>query len=260
MKIGISTACFYPYINTEDTLDIMKELGFDLCEVFLEAESEMNESFCYKFKNKAEKLGIKTYSIHAFNAAFEPFLFDRYKRRREEMEQKFIKICKAGSLLNAEFYTFHGITSVMNNGEIDVISDNISHLCDLAQNCSINLSQENVSWCRSSDPEYLSQIKLKNPDKLFYTLDIKQAVRAGRIPEEYLNVFQEKLSTIHINDVSEKSACLLPGKGTMNLKNIIETTIKLNPNAPFIIEVYRENYKDYKELGAAKEYLKKLEN
>lgn len=35
MKLGMSTACFYPDILTEDTISIIKQVGFDICEVFL---------------------------------------------------------------------------------------------------------------------------------------------------------------------------------------------------------------------------------
>ena len=63
MKVGISTACFYPDVNTEDTLDIIKDYGFDICEVFLEAQCEMEEKYCEKLREKAEKLNLEIYSV-----------------------------------------------------------------------------------------------------------------------------------------------------------------------------------------------------
>jgi sugar phosphate isomerase/epimerase len=255
MRVGISTACFYPYINTEDTLEIIKELGFDLCEVFLEAVSETNEKFCYKLKNKAEKLGISIHSVHAFNATFEPFLFDRYERRRKEMEMRFTEVCKAGNIFGAKFYTFHGITSTMPNTNLDEIGDGMNRLCEIANNYNIGLSQENVSWCKSGDLEYLKELNRKIGKELRFTLDVKQAVRRNQSPIDYLEIYKDRLSTVHINDASLEATCLLPGHGNMNLKGIIDNVTKLNPDIPYIIEVYRENFVTYEQLKASKEYL-----
>jgi sugar phosphate isomerase/epimerase len=258
MRVGISTACFYPYVNTEDTLDIIKDLGFNLCEVFMEAESEMNQSFCYDLRNKAEKLGIEIYSVHAFNATFEPFLFDRYERRRKEMEDKYIKTCIAGEILGAKYYTFHGATSSMPIGNINDIVSRIGNLCKLAKANNISLSQENVSWCKSKDPEYIRILKDNLKDNLNFTLDIKQSVRSLKTPMEFLHIYNEGPSTVHINDATTDASCLLPGCGKMNLKEIIEEVTKIDKSIPYIIEVYCENYNKYEELGQAKEHLLKL--
>jgi sugar phosphate isomerase/epimerase len=90
MRVGISTACFYPRINTEDTIEIISKLGFNICEVFLETEMETSLEFCRELKRKADFYGIEIYSGHPFSVSFEPFLFDRYKRRKLEMEKRFI--------------------------------------------------------------------------------------------------------------------------------------------------------------------------
>lgn len=258
MRVGISSACFYPYINTEDTLDIIKELGFDLCEVFLESGFETDEKFCYELKNRSEKLGINIHSIHAFNATFEPFLFDRYERRRKEMENKFIEVCRAGNILDAKYYTFHGITSTMPGVNISEIVKGMNRLCEIANSYNISLSQENVSWCKSGDPKYIKELHGKVDKELFYTLDIKQSVRSKNLPTDYIEIYGDKLSTVHINDASFEASCLLPGHGDMNLKGIVESVSNINSEIPFIIEVYRENFKTYEQLKAAKEYLYKL--
>lgn len=258
MRIGISTACFYPGVNTEDTLEIISNLGFDLCEAFLESEYEMTEEYCYKLRDKAESLGISFHSVHAFNSIFEPFLFDRYQRRREDMEKRFFAMCKAGAILGAEYYTFHGITSVMHNGDLPEIAQKIGRLCSLAKERGIKLSQENVSWCRSSEPSYVRQIKEANPEDLYFTFDIKQAVRSGKLPQLYLELYKDKLSTVHINDASESSMCLLPGKGSMPMESIAKLSAACNPDAPFIIEVYRESFQEYEELAQAKAYMERL--
>lgn len=49
------------------------------------------------------------------------------------------------------------------------------------------VAQENVAWCRSSDPAYL-KLLFQNIPELRYTLDIKQAHRAGHSWREYFEV------------------------------------------------------------------------
>jgi sugar phosphate isomerase/epimerase len=255
MRVGISTACFYPSVNTEDTLDIIKDSGFDLCEVFLEAQCEMGEDYCSKLREKSEKLGLEIYSVHAFNGNFEPYLFDKYERRRHEMEMKFRDVCRAASILGAKYYTFHGITSNMPRGNIEEVARGMNKLCRVAEEYKINLSWENVSWCMSGNPQFLKDIDEKIYEKLYFTLDIKQALRSKHYPNEYIDIYGKRLSTVHINDAGTDGTCLMPGRGNLKLKEIIDKVKNIDENIPFIIEVYRENFKAYDELSIAREYL-----
>jgi hypothetical protein len=47
--------------------------------------------------------------LSKFSSAFEPYIFDSYKRRTKDMLRTFKKVCMAGNLLHAKFYTFHGM-------------------------------------------------------------------------------------------------------------------------------------------------------
>ena len=55
MDIGISTACFYPEVLTEDTLKIVAGMGFTTIEVFLETASEYREDYCRRLREDIEK-------------------------------------------------------------------------------------------------------------------------------------------------------------------------------------------------------------
>ena len=81
MKFGISTASFFP-IETENTIPIIKELGSNKCEIFLEAESEYQLEYVKMLKERCNKHNITPISVHSFCSAFEPFIFSDYKRRR----------------------------------------------------------------------------------------------------------------------------------------------------------------------------------
>jgi sugar phosphate isomerase/epimerase len=258
MRAGISTACFYPYINTEDTLDVIKDLGFNVCETFLETESETTYDYANMLKEKADKLGLNIYSVHAFAASFEPFLFDRYPRRRMEMQEKFKSVCKAASILGAECYTFHGLRKNPMHIDIKEVAKEMDDLCKIAAQYNVKLAWENVAWCRTNDPSFVKNVVENMKEDIYFTLDIKQAIRSGHTPKEYLGIYKNRILNLHINDASEKSSCLLPGKGTVNLTEVADEIKMLNENIPFIIEVYNENFDTFEDLIKARSYVEAL--
>ena len=258
MKPGISTACFYPHVNTEDTLDVIKDLGFEICEVFLETDCETTYDYACALKEKADKLGVEIYSVHGFAASFEPFLFDRYPRRRKEMEDRFKAVCKAGSILGAKCYTFHGLRKNAVYTDIKSTAEGMDNLCRISDDYSIKLAWENVAWCRSNDPIFVKEVIEHMKETIYFTLDIKQAIRSGHTPEEYLNIYQNRILNLHINDADKKSSCLLPGKGSVDLKKVLDEVRKLNNDIPLIIEVYNENFETLDELKEAKYYVESL--
>lgn len=258
MKVGISTACFYPHVNTEDTIKIISELGFDLCEVFLEAECEMNYDFCLDLRDRADKLGVKIYSVHGFSAGFEPYLFDKYQRRKDEMEKRFRKMCKAAKVLGAECYTFHGLRKTQEILDYKEVAEGMDYLCSISKEYGIKIAWENVAWCRTSDLSFIRDVTKNMKNDIYYTLDIKQAIRSGKSPFDYLKLYKQKLINVHINDAGYGFTCLLPGKGQMNLEGIIKHVKSINEDIPFIIELYRENYNTYEDLKIAKKYIEEL--
>ncbi|MDP4089139.1 MAG: sugar phosphate isomerase/epimerase [Bacillota bacterium] len=261
MRIGLSSASFYPDIFTENSIQKMKDLGFECGEIFLNSPSEYEDRFASELKENAEKLKFDIISVHAFSSSFEPFLFDRYERRRKDLMKNFSMVCKAASIIGARFYTFHGIRLIESKTiGMKFITDIYNELAYRAGEAGILLSQENVSWCMSSDPEFLQEIKHNCRYPLCFTLDIKQAYKAERKPEEYIEVMGKDLLNIHINDRSEERVCLLPGKGTVDLRELFGKLKRIDYKGDCIIEVYRENYSDEKELSEAREYIKEIIN
>jgi len=258
VRVGISTACFYPYVNTEDTIKIIKRLGFNICEVFLEADCEVKESFIKDLKDRADYEGIRIYSVHAFNGVFEPFLFDRYERRRKEMVEKFERICRAGSMLGCECYVFHGLRKNTNQIGIKDIAKGMDSLVRISDSYGIKLAWENVSWCMTSSPEFIRDVNELMNEKIYFNLDIKQAVRSGEDPVKFLDVYKDRIINVHINDSDPLNSCLLPGKGCMDLKDIVERVSKINEEIPYIIEVYRENFDGDEDIITARKYLENI--
>ncbi|MFA6765988.1 MAG: sugar phosphate isomerase/epimerase, partial [Clostridia bacterium] len=82
MKIGISTASFFSKEATEDTFQIIEEMGIQTCEVFLTTFMEYEPEFIQQLKEK--KNSVDVYSVHTLNVQFEPELFNIVKRTRDD--------------------------------------------------------------------------------------------------------------------------------------------------------------------------------
>ena len=70
MRLGISTACFYPQ-PIEETMERIAALGFRIIEIFFNTESEYDISFLNHLKNTTEQLGIRIVSIHPYTSLME---------------------------------------------------------------------------------------------------------------------------------------------------------------------------------------------
>lgn len=256
MNIGLSSASFYPNVITEDSIKVMKKIGFDLGEVFLNTPSEYDFEFGKKLVEEKEKYDFYINSVHCFSSQFEPYLFDKYKRRREDMLKYFRKVCKIGKMLGANCYTFHGMRfENLKTLDLNFIIDIYNELLYICLEEGIQLAQENVSWCMSSNLNFLELLIEKLRYTLKFTLDVKQAYKASVEPIEYIDIMGKNIINFHINDRDENNVCLLPGKGNVDLQKIVLKLKEMGYNGNGIIEVYSNNYKNYSELLEAKKYL-----
>ncbi|WP_461204728.1 sugar phosphate isomerase/epimerase family protein [Clostridium sp. DL1XJH146] len=259
MKIGMSSACFYPDMDVEDSVEKMKNLGFDCGELFINSPSEFNDKFANILLEKINEHNFKVVSIHGFSSFFEPFMFSKYKRRRDDMMKYFSDLCKLGKKIGADSYTFHGMRLVDRNVlSLPEIIDRYNEISYIAAENGIKFSQENVSWCISSDLNFIGELKEKIENPLYFTLDLKQANKARKNPIDYIKVMGDKLVNFHINDYDDENVCLLPGNGAVNYNEIFSELKKVNYNGEAIIEVYRNNYENYVELSKCKDYLEKI--
>lgn len=256
MEIGISSASFYPNIDTENSISFMSNLGFKSGEIFLNSPSEYEEDFAEKVLEEKLKYDFKIHSVHCLSSAFEPYLFDDYKRRRDDMFLYFKKVCRVAKILGAKCYTFHGMRyKNINDLNYKFVLEIYNKLTYLAMEEGIKLAQENVSWCISSDLGFLNMIKENVKYPIYFTLDIKQAYKAHTLPEKYMDIMGSSMVNFHINDRDDKNVCLLPGKGDVNFKKISCKLKEIGYNEIGIIEVYSNNYSSYDEIKASKQFL-----
>lgn len=258
MNFGISTACFYPEVLTEDTIKIISDIGFSTCEVFFESFDEMKGNILNNIKFNLQKYNLKVRTIHPFPSPFEPFLFDKYERRRLEMESKFIDACIAAKYLGAKYYVFHGERSTKAEADAKWTANIMDNLSRIASNHDVKIAWENVSWCRSNSPSFIKEVLDNMQEEIYFTFDVKQSIRSFRNVDEYLDIFKERLVNVHISDSDFNNDCLLPGFGEYNLVEVIKKAKVLNDDCQFIIEVYRDNFNGIEDIKKCFDYIKKL--
>lgn len=249
MDIGLSSAVFYPK-TTEEAVDTAIDLDFKKLEIFINSESEFSDIYIDMLFKRLSENNVEVVSVHPYTSVIEAMLFfSGYKRRLLESIEQYERYFRAASLLGAKYFVFHGARNLT----ADVLSDEehfkaYEMLCDAAIRNGVLLCQENVSWCRSRDPEYLKALKSVLKDKVGFVLDMKQACRAGVGIDEYAAAMGENMKIIHISDSDNDNTCLLPGYGSQDYKLFLD----LFRNSELIIEVYSTNYDSVQQLKYSK--------
>lgn len=256
MELGISTASFFSKEVTENSLDIIKKLGINLCEVFLTTFCEYKKEFVEELVKR--KNGIDVYSIHTLNVQFEPELFNLAKRTREDSEVFFKQAAVAAKLLKAKYYTFHGITRLKKTPyslDFERIGKRVDELDEMlsAIGDGCRIAYENVHWTCFSAPEFI--IQLKKHSNVKTCLDIKQAMQSKISVYDYIDAMGDRLANVHVCDYDESGKLFVPGKGSFNFEKLFRKLYEIGYNGPVIMELYAGNYNNYDEIREGYEYL-----
>lgn len=260
MQVGMSTACFYP-APTEDAARWAAELGVEEIEVFFNAESEFSPTFLQPLRRYLDGAGVRVKSFHPYTSALEGLLlFSDYDRRTRDALDQYERYFEGAASLGARYCTFHGerdMPVVFQEETTARLAETYHRLCERAARCGMTIAQENVAWCKSSRPEYLRVLRERVPE-LRYTLDIKQAYRARRRPDEYLAVMGDRLVNVHLNDFDAEHSCLLPGEGHFDFVSLFSALRALGYDDSVLIEVYSTNYQGRDQLARSIRSLKQL--
>jgi len=256
MQLGISTASFYSRMVTEDALFALYSQGAKACEVFLDSYSEYEPEFGEMLAKRAETLGLDVMSVHAMSQQFEPQLFSLSVRQRDDAWKLFEKVLKQGRRLGAKICVFHGparMRGALRNAQLMRIGPIVSELAELAASYGLRLAWENVSWCLFSSPGFVSDmLQYVESPRLGFTLDIKQAVRSGFDPFEYMRAMGDRLCHVHLcdYDLSKPDFGLcLPGKGTFDFSRLFSELKESGYSGSAVIEPYSDTYGGIEELG-----------
>jgi sugar phosphate isomerase/epimerase len=108
MKAGVSTACLYPGL-LEDSLTKLTSNGIDNIEIFINTNSELEDSFINKLNEILKRNNAHCHSLHPFTCSIEPLLFfSSYERRVKDGLEFYKKYFSAMNTLGAEIFIFHG--------------------------------------------------------------------------------------------------------------------------------------------------------
>ncbi|MBR7141013.1 MAG: sugar phosphate isomerase/epimerase [Clostridia bacterium] len=260
MKLGVSTACFYGKEHVEDTFEILKNMGVDTTEVFLNTFSEYEKPFVEELVKRKELM--KVHSVHAHGTCFEPELFSSYSRIRDDAEAIFKKVCISAFMLGAKNVTFHGPFAKRGravNVNMSDFTKRLNELCDVAENCGVSIAYENVNWAYCDTPDFFKAIKEQCP-RLKGTLDIKQAIYSGVDPYKFLDVMEDRLVTVHICDMDNKNKPTLPPEGKFNFEKLFRELNARTPLVTVLLEVYNYCYRDYEHLAESYHTLRDMLN
>lgn len=257
MKLGISTASFYP-LETELALEEIGKAGVKTAEVFFNAESELKDSFIDILVDIKEKYGIEISAVHPTMSLAESFMiFSAYERRFAESLNQYRRYGEVAKALGAKYIIMHGGKP---NG---ILSD--EEYCEryMALNGqtkpnSVTVLQENVVNFRSGDVEFLRSMKEILGEDAQFCFDIKQSVRCGYLPMELIDEFYDNIKHFHISDHSVAGDCLLPLKGKFDFKGFFEFLKEKGYNGSLITEVYRFSYREYGEIFESYTNLQKI--
>lgn len=253
MNIGVSSASFYP-LETEEALTKIGKMGIKTTEIFFNAQSELKASFVDILKAIKEEYGISVKAVHPSMSLAEPYiLFSSYDRRFYEGLDTYSRYSEIAAELGAKYIIMHG-GRPDGNMEDEEYCERYMQLKEATLKNGVTVLQENVAKYRSGDIEFLRSMKNILGDDAEFCFDIKQAIRCGYSPMDIALEFEDNIRHYHISDHSVSSDCLLPGNGGFDFGAFFSTLQKSN-NKSFIIEVYRNAYKDYDEIARSFRYI-----
>ncbi len=255
MKLGISTACFYPEY-TEKAVKYLCENGVPEIEVFFNSASEMQGEILSEIAAIMKANGTKAVSVHPFTSGFEPFmLFSDYERRFLDGLEFCKRYFDACHTLGAEILVLHGDRFESRHSD-ERYFERYLKLYRTAKSEGICVAQENVCRCRSRDVEFIKNMRKKLGNEIAFVLDLKQATRSELSYKDVLSAMGDRLVHVHLNDCDEQNDCLLPGKGNRDFKELFSELEKMDYKGSAVVEVYRQNYGDYIELIQSLDFLR----
>lgn len=247
MFTGISTLCFNPNIETEDSFKLIKEAGAETCEAALRTFYEYRPEFA----EKCDVAGLDVRFVSAFPPNFEAQLFSRSRRVRGDGFYWLDQILRSAQLLGAKNYIFRGAAS---DEDINFITGRLNEISGFCMRYGVNLCIENSVSGLYSRPEHFARLKAGCP-QLSGSLSLKSAALSGFPWQMYVKDMQGCISYIHLSDVDSNGKTCLPGKGLYDFNQIFKVLKDCGFDGNSIIETCLGDYGDLQELSQSLEYL-----
>lgn len=257
MKAGISTASLYPQL-LEDALKNLLDTGVKHTELFINTHSELDTAYIKMLKKELDAHDASCISLHPFTCPSEPMmLFSSYERRVSDMLDYYKYFFEAMNILSADIFVFHGNMSKTAVDE-ELYFERYLKLYELGRSFGITVAQENVERCQSRSLEFLRSMKSALKEKAHFILDVKQAVRSDEDPIIMASELGNSIVHVHMSDHSSTSDCMIPGKGSFDMKSFFKVLKKHSFNGAVLLELYRHNYHDLNDLLGGLKYIENI--
>lgn len=258
INVGISSACLYPML-TEDAIKLLVDNGVKHTEIFFNSFSELSRSFISDLRRILIPANVTVEAIHPFSCVAEPlFLFSSYKRRFEDSLDQYRRYFEAAQLLKCHKFVLHGDRGERHSIDEKEYFERFAKLCEIAKAFDVIVLQENVSNFRSRDIDFIKRMSEYLGDVANFTFDVKQSVRAGADPFEMLDAMGKKVRHVHISDNDETHDCLVSGQGSFDTSKLFDRLKTIGYDGAVLLEVYRHNFKEEKELFEGLEFIKQF--
>lgn len=261
MQVGVSTASLFMRQDNEEALQTLNGLGVKTTEVFLTSYFQYGKGYAQRLLQSRGDICVN--SVHDLTSQFEPQLFSRHDGVRQDAYNMLGQVMESAQLLDAPYYTFHGITRAKKTERLGE-KDDFTHwgncfrnLLDFCQGYGVKLCLETVEWSTYNRPGVFAKIAGRVPN-LLGVLDIKQTRISGYGYEPYLKEMGNKIAYVHLSDVTEEGKMCLPGNGAFDFDDLIVRLKDVGFDGALLIEAYERDYDDIPQLKQSCEYLQEL--
>ena len=238
MDLGLSTAAFYGRWETEEAAAFIAGQPLSCAEVFLQTFSEYDVSFAREVRARLGEMPCT--SVHPMGTHFENGMFSRSARQRRDAMDIFRRVLDAGAELGAGTYVYHGRYNPREGAHpwnAQANADVLGPMIEEAAARGMVIAWENVSWCQLTNAERVREARRLLPQARF-TLDIKQAMRAGEDPLALAQAMGAQLANVHVCDWDASGKLCLPGEGTFDFGALFSRLRAQGYDAPVILEPY----------------------
>lgn len=242
---------------TEETLGHIAALGFKSIEVFVNAPSESTVSYAKKLRKAASAQGLQIIAFHPFSSFAETYcLFGAYEPRRRDFYDIYKGYFAAAATMGATTFNFHGCRSEWSIEPARYCE--IYHtLFQSAKREGVRFSQENVNRHYSGKIDFIQEMKHQLKDDIYFTFDVKQAMRNEEDPCAMRDAMGANLIHFHASDHCLDGSCALPGKGICDYASILNDHIRSDAVGK-VVEVYSNDYASETELRTAADFINNL--
>jgi sugar phosphate isomerase/epimerase len=155
------------------------------------------------------------------------------------------------------------LNGVAKNLQLERLAPIFDHLSDMAEDHGLHLTLENVSYSIMPSPEIGTILHRLMRRPLYHTLDLKQSIRAGFDPMQFVDAFGERIIAVHACDCDrsgEKPRFCLPPRGGFDFKRIVDALQKKGFSGTVLLEAYSDMFQSHKELKDAYDALSRQIN